>query len=303
MAGSAPEVRRLTRAWRVGGQSVGLVPTMGALHEGHLSLVRASNRENDRTVVSVFVNPLQFGPREDLSRYPRRLEEDLGLLGPGGAQHADAVYAPGVEEMYGPEGRASTRVRVLGLDEVLEGRARPGHLEGVATVVAKLFNAVAPDRAYFGRKDAQQLAVVTRLARELDTGVEVRPCPTVREPDGLAMSSRNAYLTGPERKAATCLFRALAAAQELHAADERDPARLALAMRRVLASEPLVTAVDYAELVDPDTFTPPGDLAVLAVQLRDTRLIDNHLLGFPLTPGRSPRGPSPDRVGGPPGPR
>ena len=281
MLGTPGEVRSLTARWRARGESVGLVPTMGALHQGHLSLVRAANRENDRTVVSIFVNPLQFGPGEDYARYPRRFGDDLRLLAWGGPQHADAVYAPSVEQMYGGSGvEPATRVRVHGLEDVLEGEFRPGHFEGVATVVAKLFNAVRPDRAYFGRKDAQQLAIITRLARELDTGIEIRPCPTVREPDGLALSSRNAYLAPEERLAATRLFRGVAAAQALHAAGERDRGVLLGAMERVLEAEPLLS-VDYADLVDPVTFRPPGELAVVAAHVGATRLIDNHLLGGP----------------------
>ena len=281
MLGTPDEVRSLSARWRARGESVGLVPTMGALHQGHLSLVRAANRENDRTVVSIFVNPLQFGPGEDYARYPRRFGDDLRLLARGGPQHADVVYAPSVEQMYGGSGvEPATRVRVHGLEDVLEGEFRPGHFEGVATVVAKLFNAVRPDRAYFGRKDAQQLAIITRLARDLDTGIEIRPCPTVREPDGLALSSRNAYLAPEERLAAACLFRALAAAQALHAAGERDREVLLGAMERVLEAEPLLS-VDYADLVDPVTFRPPGELAVVAARVGATRLIDNHLLGGP----------------------
>ena len=249
---------------------------MGALHAGHLSLVAASRAENDRTVVSIFVNPLQFGPREDFDRYPRDLAGDLAALaGPG----VDAVYAPRLEEMY-PPGDA-TRVRVRGLDEVLEGTFRPGHFEGVATVVAKLFGAVRPDRAYFGRKDAQQLALVSRMAADLALGVEVRGCPIVREPDGLALSSRNRYLEGRDREAATVLSRALRRANDAYLAGERDPASLRALLAAELGTEP-GARVDYAEVVDPDGFRTPGRLAVLAVRFGATRLIDNHLLGDPF---------------------
>ncbi len=250
---------------------------MGALHGGHLSLVRQARSENDRVVVSIFVNPLQFGAGEDLARYPRPLEHDFQVLV---AEGVDAVYLPRPADMYPPDSR--TRIRVLELGDVLEGLHRPGHFEGVATVVAKLFNAVRPHSAYFGQKDAQQVAVVSRLAADLDTGVEIRVGSTVREPDGLALSSRNAYLREPERRAASCLFRALRAANNAHLTGERDPARLRQAMAAVLANETLVTGVDYADLVDPITFLPPGGLAVLAVVVGTTRLIDNHLLGEPL---------------------
>jgi pantoate--beta-alanine ligase len=252
---------------------------MGALHEGHLSLVRRAREENDRVAVSVFVNPLQFGPGEDFETYPRRLEEDLAALA---VERVDAAYLPSTTEMYPPG--ATTRVEVHDLDEVLEGVHRPGHFSGVATVVLKLFNAVRPDRAYFGQKDAQQAAVVRRLARDLDTGVEVRVCPTVRELDGLALSSRNAYLSPDERRAAAALSEALREANRAWLAGERDPVRLSGAMRATLAAEPLA-APDYAEVVDPQTFREPGPgsmLAVLAVRIGRTRLIDNHLLGQPL---------------------
>jgi pantoate--beta-alanine ligase len=272
-------VRGRVLEWHSAGQTVGLVPTMGALHEGHLSLVRRARDENDRVVVSVFVNPLQFGPGEDFETYPRRLEVDIAALA---AERVDAAFLPSVTEMYPPG--ATTRVEVRGLDEVLEAMHRPGHFSGVATVVLKLFNAVRPDRAYFGQKDAQQAAIVGRLARDLDTGVEVRVCPTVREADGLALSSRNAYLSADERRAAIALSRALREANRAWLAGERDPARLSGAMRATLASEPLA-APDYAEVVDPQTFREPGPrsmLAVLAVRIGRTRLIDNHLLGQPL---------------------
>jgi pantoate--beta-alanine ligase len=259
--------------WRRAGQSVGLVPTMGALHAGHLSLVAASLAENDRTVVSIFVNPLQFGPAEDFDRYPRDLGRDLEALEGLGA---DTVFAPTTAEMYPPG--ATTRVRVAGLDEVLEGARRPGHFEGVATVVSKLFWAGRPDRAYFGQKDAQQAALVTRLAADLATGITIRVCPIVREPDGLALSSRNAYLDPAARQAALVLSRALRLANEAFRGGEHDAANLRRLLHRELATEPLART-DYAELVDPDDFRTAGRLAVLAVNLGKTRLIDNHLLG------------------------
>lgn len=246
---------------------------MGALHAGHLSLVAASTAENDRTVVTVFVNPLQFAPEEDFGRYPRDLERDRAALG---RFPVDIVFAPTSREMYPPG--ATTRVRVGALDEVLEGARRPGHFEGVATVVSKLFWAVRPDRAYFGQKDAQQAALVARLAVDLGTGISVRVCPTIRESDGLALSSRNLYLDPDQRRAATALARALRRANDSYLAGERDPTALTGLLRAELTAEPLAR-VDYAELVDPDTFRSPGRLAVLAVMFGSTRLIDNHLLG------------------------
>ncbi|HKA66950.1 MAG TPA: pantoate--beta-alanine ligase, partial [Solirubrobacterales bacterium] len=222
---TAASMRDLVAGWRRAGESVGLVPTMGALHAGHLSLVTASLAENERTVVSIFVNPLQFGPNEDFARYPRDLDEDLGAL----AEFPVAgVFAPTVEEMYPPG--ATTRVRVAGLDEVLEGAHRPGHFEGVATVVAKLFWAARPDRAYFGQKDAQQGALVSRLAADLGTGITVRICPIVREADGLALSSRNVYLDSEARRAALVLSRSLRLANEAYLGGEHDPS----ALRRLL---------------------------------------------------------------------
>jgi pantoate--beta-alanine ligase len=250
--------------------SVGLVPTMGALHAGHRSLIVRADAENDRVVVSIFVNPIQFGPGEDLQRYPRPIDHDLELLR---EMDVDVVYMPRPEDMYPAE--AATRVVVGGVAEPLEGAARPGHFEGVATVVTKLLWTVRPGRAYFGHKDAQQVAVVKRLAADLDTGVEIVVCPTVREADGLAVSSRNAYLGPPERAAAASLSRALRGASDLYLAGERDPHRLKAAMTTVLEAEPLAT-VEYAEVVDPGNFSSPGSLAVLAVRIGKTRLIDNH---------------------------
>jgi pantoate--beta-alanine ligase len=271
------EMRELAEDWRRAGHRVGLVPTMGALHEGHLSLVRRARAECGRVVVSIFVNPLQFGPTEDFARYPRQLDRDLALLATDGVE---AAFVPGVEEMYQPG--ETTRVVVRELSETLEGARRPGHFEGVATVVAKLFNACRPHRAYFGQKDAQQAALITRMARDLDTGIEVVVLPTVREPDGLAISSRNVYLSESERQAATCLYRALEAANQAFGAGERNPRRLRDTMCAVIAAEPPAQP-DYVEVVDPATFTAPGTLAVLAVRFGATRLIDNHPLGEPLT--------------------
>ncbi len=265
-----------SRRWRSGGKTIGLVPTMGALHAGHLSLVELACRENAIVVVSIFVNPIQFGPGEDFERYPRDPEHDALLLGQAGI---DAIYRPSAAVMYPPG--AATRVRVKGVSEPLEGAARPGHFEGVATVVAKLFATVQPDRAYFGQKDAQQVAVVQRLTRDLDLGVEVRVGLTVREPDGLALSSRNAYLGPAERRAAASLSAALRQAADAYAGGERRPEALSEILGARLAAEPLVR-VDYAEVVDPATFRPPGRLAVLAAWIGKTRLIDNHDLSEPF---------------------
>ncbi len=268
-------MRDIARGWHVDGYSIGLVPTMGALHAGHMSLVDRARRENDKVVVSVFINPIQFGPNDDLSRYPRSPEHDLSMLREAGVH---AVYKPSVADMYPPG--ASTRVIVHGLTEKLEGAARPGHFEGVATVVAKLLSATTADRAYFGQKDAQQVAVVKRLVSDLDLGVEIRACPTVREADGLALSSRNSYLNPAERRAAVCLSRALSLAAGAHSRGERDTDRLRAILREPIEAEPLAK-LDYAEVVDPGTFSTPGSLAVLAARIGHTHLIDNHDLNLP----------------------
>ncbi len=259
-----------SRRWHAQGLKVGLVPTMGALHAGHLSLIEAARGENAIVVVSIFVNPIQFGPGEDFARYPREPAHDADLLSGAGV---DAIYRPSVEVMY-PAGSA-TRVRVSGVADPLEGVARPGHFEGVATVVTKLFTAVEPDRAYFGQKDAQQAAVVKRLARDLDFPIEIRVCATAREADGLALSSRNAYLGPDERKAALALSSALRLAAAAHAAGEHRPEQLRKVLCERLGAEPLAQ-VEYAEVVDPETFRPRGSLAVLAVGIGKTSLIDNH---------------------------
>ncbi len=265
-----------SRRWRREGRSIGLVPTMGALHAGHLSLVGAARRENDVVVASAFVNPIQFGPGEDFERYPRDLDRDAALFAEA---DVDAIYHPSTEVMY-PSG-ASTRVHVSGVSEPLEGTARPGHFEGVATVVTKLFTAVEPDRAYFGQKDAQQVAVVKRLVRDLDLGVNIRVVPTVRERDGLALSSRNVYLNPDERRAAVALSAGLRAAAAAYTAGERGPEKLRARLLSRLGAEPLAQ-VEYAEIVDPETFRAPGSLAVLAVRFGKTRLIDNHELTRPF---------------------
>ncbi|HEX2046428.1 MAG TPA: pantoate--beta-alanine ligase [Acidimicrobiales bacterium] len=247
------QLRKELDAARAGGRTVGFVPTMGFLHEGHASLIRRSAEECDVTAVSVFVNPLQFGPTEDLDQYPRDLDHDQAVAAEAGA---DVVFAPPVDEMY-PGGPPRVTVHVEGFD-ALEGASRPGHFDGVATVVAKLFNLAGPCRAYFGEKDWQQLGVVRRLAADLSFPVDVVACPTVREPDGLACSSRNARLSPEERRAAPVLYRALTAA-----AGDADPRRR---MAEVVAAEPLAT-LDYAEV--------QADRLLIAARVGGVRLIDN----------------------------
>jgi len=259
------------------GERIGLVPTMGALHEGHLSLIRLSAAENDMTIVSVFVNPIQFDDPGDLASYPGTLADDASQAFGAGAC---VVFAPNANEMY-PEG-FSTYIDMTGISEQLCGASRFSHFRGVLTVVSKLFGICMPATAYFGEKDAQQLAVVRKMVSELCMNVTIRGCPTIREEDGLAMSSRNAHLSDEERVAARCLYRALEEAGALFGAGETAVDALAAALRSVLESEPLAR-VDYAEIVDPLTLTPPtaargGDLIVLAVFIGDTRLIDNRRL-------------------------
>ena len=270
-------MRELSRVMRDGGKRVGLVPTMGALHAGHLSLVERARRDNDSVAVSIFVNPLQFGPGEDLAAYPRDPEGDAGRLRAAGV---DLLFLPADGEMHPPGHR--TRVEVERLQDVLCGRSRPGHFRGVTTVVAQLFAIVAPHAAYFGDKDAQQLRLIRRMARDLHCDVEIVGCPIVREPDGLALSSRNVYLSPAERRAAPVLHRALRAAAQLVAAGERDAARVAALVRDTIAAEPLAR-LEYAELVDDESLEPVCRLegrVLLAVAARfgAARLIDNILL-------------------------
>jgi pantoate--beta-alanine ligase len=265
------------RAWRARAKGVGLFPTMGYLHEGHLSLVRACRDENAQSVVSIFVNPTQFGPGEDLERYPRDEARDLQMLD---AERVDAVFAPSADEMY-PAG-FTTYVEVEGLTQRLEGASRPTHFRGVTTVVTKLLNIVQPDRAYFGQKDAQQLIVIRRLVRDLDIQVDVVGMPIVREPDGLAMSSRNVYLSGEERRAATVLSLALSLAERMFDDAERDAARMREAMRGLIESEQLAR-IDYISVADAETLEELDRiertaLVSLAVRFGATRLIDNTLL-------------------------
>jgi len=266
------------RAARAGLGDLGLVPTMGYLHEGHLSLVARARAECATVAVSIFVNPTQFGPNEDLARYPRDLPRDLGLLEAAGV---DLVFAPPPAEVYPPG--FDTVVEVRGVTDVLEGAVRPGHFAGVATVVAKLFSVVQPTRAYFGQKDAQQSVVIKKLVRDLNLPVEVVIAPTVREADGLALSSRNSYLTREQRAAAPQIHRALSAAKARFEAGERNAEALRDAMRAVIAAQPLMS-LDYVSVADADTLrelavVETRALASMAVRLGTTRLIDNLVLG------------------------
>jgi pantoate--beta-alanine ligase len=274
----ATTLGELWQALRLLETPLGLVPTMGYLHEGHISLARRAREECSSVVVSVFVNPTQFGPNEDLTKYPRNLEGDLKLLEAAGA---DLVWIPTPEVMYPPG--YQTWVEVESLTAPLEGSMRPGHFRGVTTVVSKLFNAVRPDKAYFGQKDAQQAAVIRQMTRDLSYPIEIVVCPTMREPDGLAMSSRNSYLNPEERRTATVLFRALTAAKTACEAGERDAETLRRIMRATIAAEPLarlqyVSCADYDTLAELETVT--GEcLLSMAVFIGKTRLIDNFVLG------------------------
>jgi pantoate--beta-alanine ligase len=274
------EMRAASRAARLAGLRVGLVPTMGALHQGHLSLVRTAKAQCDAVVVSLFVNPLQFGPTEDLAKYPRTFERDCELLR---KEDVDFLFAPSAEEMY--PGKAVTYVTVEGLSEKLCGRSRPGHFRGVTTVVAKLFHIVEPDLAFFGQKDAAQAAIIRRMVRDLNFPVEIIICPIVREPDGLAMSSRNVYLSSQERKSALVLYRALQEIRSRFEQGERKTAPLIQAGNRVLIQEPGVRT-DYLEIVGPDTLDAVAEikttaLVVVAAVVGTTRLIDNVVLTPP----------------------
>ncbi len=274
---SIGEMRSCSRGWKSSGKKIAFVPTMGFLHEGHLSLVRAARRAGDILVVSIFVNPSQFGPAEDLDAYPRDLDRDLKLCREEGA---DAVFAPPAEEIY-PEG-FSTWVEETELSRGLCGAARPGHFRGVATVVLKLFNIVSPDFACFGRKDYQQFKVIEKMVRDLNLPVEIVGLPTVRETDGLALSSRNKNLSPRERRQALCLRRALLKAREMVAGGETSAAAVRKEMERIIAREP-DARIDYLKFTDPETLRPreklrPGDLAAGAVFIGNIRLIDNLLL-------------------------
>ena len=271
------EMRTACRAARRGQRRLGFVPTMGALHAGHISLVRAARRQCDAVAVSIFVNPTQFGPKEDFSKYPRTFERDCETLE---AEGVAILFAPSTEEMYRPG--STTFVAVEGLSEKLCGRSRPGHFRGVATVVAKLFNIVEPGLAFFGQKDAAQAVIVRRMVRDLDLDVEIVVCPIVREPDGLALSSRNAYLDPQQRQQATVLYRSLMRVQALADRGESDSARLIAAALEVFEQEPAVR-LDYFEIVDRETLDPvvntsQGALVAVAAFVGSTRLIDNIVL-------------------------
>jgi len=275
--GTIAGIRRCVSGIRAEGGAVGLVPTMGALHEGHLSLVRAARQRGDEVVVSIFVNPAQFGPGEDFERYPRSLEADLELCR---RNDVFAIFTPDVREMYPVA--SLTRIHVAGLTEGLCGAHRPGHFDGVALVVGKLFNIVQPDRAYFGQKDAQQAAVVKRMVADLNWPIEIVVCPTVREADGLAMSSRNRYLSPQEREQAAVIYRALLRARQMFAAGEREAQAITAAVAQIIRDSGPWT-IDYVAAVDPDSMRPMTQvsspaLVAAAVRIGHTRLIDNLIL-------------------------
>jgi len=272
-----PDMHTATRSIRGKGKRLGLVPTMGALHEGHLSLVRAARARCDVVAVSIFVNPTQFGPNEDFAKYPRSFERDRNLLAKEGV---DFIFAPSAEEMY-PAG-ATTWVTVEGMSDRLCGRSRPGHFRGVTTVVAKLFHIVEPDLSFFGQKDAAQAAIIRRMVRDLNLPVEIVVCPIVREPSGLAMSSRNAYLSAEQKQSALVLYGSLKEIARRFQSGERDTDRLIAAGKQIVAADSSVR-LDYLEIVDPETLEPlsivtPPALVAVAAFVGSTRLIDNVVL-------------------------
>ncbi len=275
VAHSIAEVRSAVIQWRAEGKSIGLVPTMGFLHEGHQSLIDQAVRDCDCVVVSVFVNPTQFGPGEDLESYPRDFDHDLALCQAAGAA---LVFHPDAEELYYPN--RSTTIHMADLSEELCGKSRPIHFDGVCLVVAKLFNIVTPDRAYFGQKDAQQLLIIKRMVRDLNFPIEIVGCPIIRESDGLAKSSRNTYLSESERAAAVVLSQAIAQGRKLADSDERDPRAITAAMRTTIEREPLAN-IEYVEIVSQehikplDGFIDQPILCAIAVRIGTTRLIDN----------------------------
>lgn len=278
IAETIAEVRAAVREWRKEGLTVGLVPTMGYLHEGHASLMKESVKQCDRTVVSVFVNPTQFGPNEDLEAYPRDFARDTALCEEMGV---DLIFHPAVDEMY-PDGNGKTDTYVEILDDMpkqLCGKTRPIHFRGVCTVVSKLFNIVLPDKAFFGEKDAQQLAIIRRMVRDLSFGIEIVGCPIIREEDGLAKSSRNTYLNAEERQAALCLSQAVTLGKQLIADGMTDAATLVNEMKTLISAQPLAK-IDYVQAVDGVTMAPVdtlsgGELVAMAVYIGKTRLIDN----------------------------
>lgn len=270
------EVREQVKAWRKEGLTVGFVPTMGYLHEGHKSLIDAAVAQNDKVVVSIFVNPMQFGPKEDLASYPRDLERDAALCEAAGA---DLIFHPEPKEMYAED--FSSYVDMNTLTGGLCGKSRPIHFRGVCTVVAKLFHIVLPDKAYFGQKDAQQLAVIRHMVRDLDFGIEIVGCPIIRESDGLAKSSRNTYLSAKERKAALILSKSLAEGKKALDAKETDAGKVKQIITDIINTEPLAK-IDYVEMVDWDTLEPVKQvhgsvLTAIAVYIGTTRLIDNFI--------------------------
>ena len=270
------DVRSTVKEWKKSGLKVGLVPTMGFLHEGHLSLIKKAVSENDKVVVSVFVNPTQFGPNEDFEAYPRDLNKDAQLCKESGA---DLIFHPEPEEMY-PDGFCSS-VNMTGLTDALCGKSRPIHFQGVCTVVSKLFNIVAPDNAYFGEKDAQQLAIIKRMVKDLNFDIKITGCPIIREEDGLAKSSRNTYLNPEERQAALVLSKAVKCGRSLVEGGEKDSAVILKEMKSIIENEPLAR-IDYVEIVDMNTMknidTVKGDvLCAMAVYIGKTRLIDNFI--------------------------
>ena len=277
------EMRKYVDMLRRNRISIGCVPTMGALHAGHASLIERSYRDNDRTIVSLFVNPLQFGPHEDLAKYPRDLEGDLEICAAAGA---NMVFAPSVQSLQ-PPGR-STIVRVSGVSHDYEGTHREGHFDGVATICATLFNLVQPDRAYFGQKDYQQTVVVRRMVQDLMMPTDIVVCPTLREPDGLAMSSRNRYLSPSEREEALRLPRSLEAVEKAVLDGETDADVLREILREGMATADETVFTDYADIVHPDTLVPLGRVesravALAVLRLRDTRLLDNRIIAAPGT--------------------
>ncbi len=271
------EAKQIINEWKLQGCTVGLVPTMGYLHSGHMSLIERSASDNDKTCVSIFVNPIQFGEGEDFASYPRDLDRDAALCESSGA---DMVFAPSAEEMYSDT--FCSRIDISGPSEGLCGDRRPGHFNGVCTVVMKLFNIVEPNRAYFGQKDAQQLAVIRQMVKDFNLSVQITGMPIVREPDGLALSSRNTYLSAGERKAALCLHNALCEVKSLYDGGEKDTMVLKSCARAVIEKEPMAK-IDYIEMVDSETMRPLTSidrtaLCALAVYIGKTRLIDNILL-------------------------
>ncbi|HIP98325.1 MAG TPA: pantoate--beta-alanine ligase [Aquifex aeolicus] len=275
------EVKEFISSLKREGKTIGFVPTMGYLHKGHLSLVRCSKRDNDITVVSIFVNPTQFGKNEDYDRYPRDLQRDLNLLQREGV---DIVLAPSVEDMY-PKGY-STYVEETELSKLWEGTFRPGHFRGVCTVVTKLFNIVKPDKAYFGEKDYQQLKIIQKMVKDLNMDIEVIGCPIVRDSEGLAMSSRNVYLSPEERKQATAIYKSFKLAQKLVEEGLKEPRKLEEEIKKFLASFPLIKKIDYVAVVNPNTLEPAeeikgGERILVAVRMPSARLIDNWELKIP----------------------